>query len=484
VGATKTSGRDWLILTCTGMGILMPGIDATGINVVLPSIQHDLGASLATLQWTINAFLLAIAVSVITVGRLGDQFGRRRMYLLGLAIFLVGSVICGIAPDVAVLLAGRAVQGIGGAMLFTLSMALVRQSFPENRLGWAMGLYGSLAAVGLSLGPLVAGALSDFVSWRAFFLFNVPLVLIAAAITVRTLDEYRDEQAGHELDPPGVALLGLSLGCLVVALVQSEEWGWGSPATLGLIAAAVVALAVFVVVERRARAPLVDFSVFRSRTFLGCNVAVAIVFAVLFGYLFLYGLFFQNIQGDSPFVAGLKFLPYPLAFLVVASSVGKLVDAVGARLPIATGMAGFAVTLFALSEFTENTPEWLIVLVFAAVGVSNALVTVASTRGALSSVPLETAGVASGMTVTSRYVGGSLGVAVTAAIFQALESDHASEGTTQAFIAGMSGAMKVAAGVAVAGVIITLLTVSGDRHVLRDRWHGRRHLHYPHPTNH
>ena len=430
----------------------MTAIDATAINVALADIQRDLDASVSSLQLVVNAFTLALVVVVITVGRLGDMLGRRRVYVWGFVGYAVASVICALAPSDVVLILGRLLLGIAGAILFSLSLALLRTGFSRDRLVWAIGIYATISAVGLALGPLVGGGLVDLASWRAIFWANLPLTAIGIALTLGYVEESSDPAAGRRIDLPGVATLGLGLGATVLAVVQSSEWGWSSPATIGLLVGGCALLALFVVVERAARSPIVEFDMFRNATFTGCNVVCLALFWVVFAFLFLFGLYFQNVEGDSAFVAGLRLLPYAVAFMLVAPRVGALVERLGARATVVAGTVVTVIGVLGLSEVDPGTPAWVVAVFAALIGIGNAVAIVPVNAQGVTAAPPAKAGLASGILVMARYLGAVIGVAVVGEVL-----DSASGG----FVDGLSVAMKITAAVGLAGAAVAALTLKG-----------------------
>jgi EmrB/QacA subfamily drug resistance transporter len=431
---------------------MMTAIDATAINVALADIQRELGASVSALQLIVNAFTLALVVVVVTVGRLGDMLGRRRVYVWGFVGYALASAICALAPSDVVLIVGRVLLGIAGAVLFSLSLALLRAGFRDDRLSWAIGMYATLSAVGLALGPLVGGGLIDLISWRAIFWANLPLAAIGVWLTLAYVEESGDPEAGRRIDLPGVVTLGAGLGAVVMGIVQSSQWGWGSPATIGLLVGGCVALALFVVVERGAKVPIIEFAMFRDATFTGCNVVCLVLFWVVFAFLFLFGLYFQNVEGDSAFVAGLRLLPYAVAFMLAAPRVGGLLARFGPRKTVVAAMGLMVVGVLGLSSVDPGTPVWVVVVLTAVIGVANAVAIVPVNAEGVAAAPAAKAGVASGILVMSRYLGGVVGVAVVGELLEAAGAD---------FVAGLSTAMQVTAAVGAAGAVTAALTLNG-----------------------
>jgi EmrB/QacA subfamily drug resistance transporter len=430
---------------------MMTAIDATAINVALADIRGDLDTSVSALQLIVNAFTLSLVVVVVTVGRLGDMVGRRRVYVWGFVAYSLASVICAIAPGDLALIAGRLLLGVGGAILFSLSLALLRAGFREDRLPWAIGLYSTIAAVGLALGPVVGGGLVDLFSWRAIFWANLPLIALGIGLTLAHVDESGDPAAGRRIDLPGVVLLGLGLGATVLALVQSSEWGWGSPATIGLLAGGCALLALFALVERIAQSPIVEFAMFRNATFSGCNVVGFVLFWAVFAFLFLFGLYFQEVEGDSAFVAGLRLLPYALAFMLCAPLVDRVVVRFGSRATVTTAMLLTAAGSLGLSQVEPGTPAWIAAALAGVIGAANAAAIIPVNAEGVSAVPAAKAGLASGVLVMSRYLGGVIGIAVVGEVLEGAGG----------FVAGLSTGMEITAAVAVAGAVTAALTLGG-----------------------
>jgi DHA2 family methylenomycin A resistance protein-like MFS transporter len=431
---------------------MMTAVDATAVNVSLADIQRDLGASVSALQLIVNAFTLALVVVVVTVGRLGDMLGRRRVYAWGFVGYALASAVCALAPSDVVLILGRVLLGVAGAVLFSLSLALLRAGFRGDRLGWAIGMYATLSAVGLALGPLVGGGLVDLISWRAIFWANLPLAAIGLGLTLAYVGESSDPAAGRRIDLPGVVSLGAGLGAVVLSVVQSSEWGWGSPVTIGLLLGGCALLGLFVVLERGAKSPIIEFALFRDATFTGCNVVCLVLFWVVFAFLFIFGLYFQDVEGDSAFVAGLRLLPYAVAFMLAAPRVGGLLVRFGPRATVVAGMGLMVAGVLGLSSVDPGTPVWLVAVLTIVIGVGNAVAIVPVNAEGMAAAPAAKAGLASGILVMSRYLGGVVGVAVVGELLEGAGAD---------FVAGLSTAMRVTAVVGAAGAMTAALTLRG-----------------------
>src|SRR5437870_8099127 len=279
--------RRWWTLGAMCFALFMIMLDNTVVNVALPSIQRDLKASISSLEWTVNAYTLTFAVLLVTGGRLGDIFGRRRMFLFGVAVFALSSALIGLAPSQHWLVAGRAIQGIGGAFMMPGTLSIISNTFPPQERGRAIGTWAGVSALALALGPAVGGALTEYVSWRAIFFLNLPVAVGALVVTLYAARESRDPSVDRTVDYPGIAALSVGLTALVLALVEGNRWHWGSAPIVALLATAGVGLVAFVLVELRGSAPMVQFDYFRSRSFVGANaVAFVISFAMLAMFFF------------------------------------------------------------------------------------------------------------------------------------------------------------------------------------------------------
>src|SRR4051812_27009481 len=318
--------------------LFMVMLDNTVVNVALPSIQRSFDASLSALEWTINAYSLSFAVLLVTGGRLGDIFGRRLIFLIGVVVFATASALIGLSPTEGTLVAFRAVQGVGAAMMMPATLSIITNAFPPAERGKAIGTWAGVSAIALALGPLVGGWLTEDVTWRAIFFINVPVAAVAIAVTLFATRESRDETATRQVDYPGIAALTVGLTALVLALVEGNAWGWTSTPILTLFAITIVALVAFVVIENRSAAPIVDFRFFKSRSFLGANlVAFSISFAMLAVFFFL-ALYMQNILGYTPLETGVRFLPSTLVIMVAGPVSGRLADRIGPRTPLVVGL--------------------------------------------------------------------------------------------------------------------------------------------------
>jgi EmrB/QacA subfamily drug resistance transporter len=409
--------RKWWTLLAVSVATFMLLLDITVVNVALPSIRKDLGASFTDLQWVVDAYALTLATLVLTAGSLADRLGRRRLFIIGLSIFSLSSLLCGLAPDPTFLNLSRALQGVGGAVMFAVSLALVAQEFPAGReRGTAMGVYGATIGVAVAIGPLVGGALTETLGWRSIFFLNVPIGIAAIVITYAKLRESRDPNATR-VDWAGVATFSGSLFLLVLALVRGNDEGWGSAAIVLLFVGAAALLLAFIAIERRISEPMLPLELFRLPSFTGVQLAAFAVSASMFA-LFLYiTLYLQNYLGYSPLQAGLRYLPITVTSFFAAPIAGALLSRVHARVLMSVGLGLAGIGLLLMSGI-EAGSEWTTLLGgFLVAGVGIGLLNPVIADVALSVVPKERSGMAAGINDTFRQVGISVGVAVWGAIF-------------------------------------------------------------------
>jgi EmrB/QacA subfamily drug resistance transporter len=409
--------RKWWTLTAVTVATFMLLLDITVVNVALPSIREDLGASFTDLQWVVDAYALTLAAVVLTAGSLADRFGRRRLFAWGLGIFSAASLLCALAPDPTFLNVARALQGIGGAAMFAVSLALLAQEFPAGReRGMAMGIYGASIGVAVAIGPLVGGALTDGLGWESIFYLNVPIGLAAIAVTYAKLRESRDPNATR-VDWPGVATFSAALFMLVLGLVRGNDEGWGSALIVSLFTGSAALMAAFVAIESRVREPMLPLGLLKRPSFTGVQLAAFAISASAFA-LFLYiTLYLQNYHGYSPLETGLRYLPITVASFFAAPIAGALLSRVAARALLSVGLALSGAGLLLMSGVDAGS-EWTTLLGgFLVLGGGVGLLNPVIGDVALSVVPKERSGMAAGINDTFRQVGVAVGVAVWGAIF-------------------------------------------------------------------
>ena len=418
--------RKWWTLIAVSVATFMLLLDITVVNTALPSIQKDLGASFTDLQWVIDAYTLALAAVVLTAGSIADRIGRRAVFGAGLGLFAIASLAAGVSPDATFLNISRAVQGIGAAAMFAVSLALVAQEFPAGKeRATAMGVYGASIGVAVAIGPLVGGAITSSLGWRWVFFINVPIGIAAIAVTFAKLRESRDPNATR-VDWLGLATFSTGLLMLVLALVRGNDEGWGSPLIVALLTGAAAMLAAFAVIEQRVAEPMLPLGLFRRRAFTGVQLAALAVSASLFA-LFLYlTLYLQNYLGYSPLQAGLRYLPITLAPFFVAPLAVALMARVQARVLLAVGLAATGAGLLLMGGLSTSSSWTALLPGFLVAGIGVGLLNPVIADVALSVVSKDRSGMAAGINDTFRQVGISIGVAAWGAIFLAKGADKIS----------------------------------------------------------
>jgi EmrB/QacA subfamily drug resistance transporter len=402
-----------LFAMCFGLFMIM--LDNTIVNVALPSIQRDLHASPETLAWTVNAYVVPFAALILLGGKLGDRFGRRRMFVVGVAVFTAASAACAVSTTAGALVASRTVQGAGAALMNPLSLSILVATFPRERLPAAIGVWAGISGLGLAIGPLLGGVLVENVSWSAVFWINVPIGVLAMAVTLRAVRESRDA-TGRSLDIPGAALVTSALFCVVWGLIKSDSHGFGSVYVVGFLLTGLVLGILFVGRERRAVDPMLPLSFFARRLFSVSDAVMLLVGFAMFGAIYYGALYLQNVQGYSALQAGLRTLPWTLMILVVAPIAGRVNSRIGARMPAAVGMLLVALGLIGLARLSATSAYSSIWPAFVLCGVGTALAMPTVSAAAMSAIASDKAGVGSGVLNTARQVGGALGIAVLGAV--------------------------------------------------------------------
>jgi EmrB/QacA subfamily drug resistance transporter len=409
--------RKWWTLLAVSVATFMLLLDITVVNTALPAIQEDLGASFTELQWVIDAYTLSLAALVLTAGSLADRLGRRRVFAAGLGVFTVASLAAGLAPDPTFLNIARAVQGIGGAIMFAVSLALVAQEFaPGRERGTAMGIYGATIGVSVAIGPLVGGALVDSLGWESVFFLNVPVGIAAIAVTYAKLRESRDPNATR-IDWAGLVTFSSALFLLVLGLLRGNEEGWGSTFIVSLLAGAAALMIAFLAIESRVKEPMLPLRLFRKPAFTGVQLAALGVSASMFA-LFLYITFYlQNYLGHSPLEAGLIYLPFTVINFFVAAAGGALMARMPARVIMSVGLLMTGIGLLLMGGINPGD-EWTTLLGgFLIAGAGTGLLNPVIADVAVSVVPKEQSGMAAGINDTFRQVGIAVGIAAWGAIF-------------------------------------------------------------------
>ncbi len=455
-------------LVAVSLAVFMTTVDNTVVNVALPSIRTDLGLGQSALEWIVDGYILAFATLLLTGGRVGDLFGRRRAFLAGLAVFTGASLLGGFADSAATLVGARVLLGVGAALVTPATLAIISAAFPADERGKAIGGWAAVGALGFALGPVAGGLLAEHAGWSWIFWLNVPLGALALAVGRRAIVESRDESAGRTLDPGGILGSGAGLFALTYALIEANRYGWRSPAILGLLTAAAAAFALFVRHERRVAEPMLELALFRRRTFAAGNLLLVLAGFGLFGVFFFLSLYLQGIVGLSPVQGGLAFTPMAAVIVVAAPLSARLAERAGADRVVSTGLLLFAIGLYLMSRADAGS-TYLDVLPGLLVASLGSALTTPLTTAVLASVPVEKAGIASGALNTSRELAGALGIAVLGAILAARRHAELGHGATAsaAFVSGYSLALLIGAGVMLVGAVVAAIALHEPRSLCR-----------------
>jgi len=425
---TKSKGRGLrgsprLTLLAAALGVMMVALDGTIVAVANPAIQARLGASLADIQWVTNGYLLALAVTLITIGKIGDRFGHKKVFLTGIVGFAAMSAAVGlsgsIASSISLIILFRVLQGVFGAMLQPTALALLRETFPIEKLNSAIGIWGAVIGASTAAGPIVGGLLVQHVGWEACFYINVPVGVIALAFGLLVLRETPPSPAARSFDIPGIGLLTAFLFLLVWGLIKGPDYGWGSSTTIAYFAGAVVALASFIAWEVRAKEPLLPLKLFRSVPLSAGTVLVLTLMFSLFGAMFFMTFFMENVHGTDAIGAGVRMLPLTGMMMLGAPLAGVIITKIGPRVPMFAGMLLAAVALFGLSRISITSSMNDTIIWFAMLGLGLSPVMVGATEVIVGNAAVELAGVAGGLQSTAMQVGGTIGTSVLGAVMSA-----------------------------------------------------------------
>jgi EmrB/QacA subfamily drug resistance transporter len=438
-------GKWWtLVGSCFGLFILM--LDSTVVALALPEIRGDVGATPEQLQWVMNVYLLTIAVLVVTAGRLGDMFGRKRVFLIGLVAFALGSVVSGAAGDANVLILGRVLQGVGAAPCLALSLALVVNVFPPEERARALGIWAAVSAVALAIGPLVGGILIE-IDWRVIFWINLPVAALGVFITARAAPESTDPGSGTKIDWPGLAALSVGLTGIVLALVQSQAWS--GAAVIALAVVGIAALWAFWRIEHRVSEPIVEFALFRNGPYFGASAAAFALVGAYWAVMFFQPQYLQDVRGHSPIVCGLLVLPITVPMVFVSPFSGRLIARFGARGLMTAGMACGLVGVIVLTQIGADSSYALLFAGYLLFGVALGLVYAPMSTAAMAAMPSDKCGIASGVLAMDRVFAGAVALAGTGAIFHALLNDGHS------FAASIAGSTWLLVALLAAGTALT-----------------------------
>ena len=502
-------GSPRLTLLAAALGVMMVALDGTIVAVANPAIQSHLGASLADIQWVTNAYLLALAVTLITIGKIGDRFGHKKVFLTGIVGFGLTSAAIGLSGDVAksitLMIAFRALQGVFGAMLQPTALALLRNTFPVEKLNNAIGAWGAVLGASTAAGPIIGGLLVQHINWEACFYVNIPVGIIALVVGLLVIRETPPSPDARSFDVPGIILLTAFLFLLVWGLIKGPDYGWGSGETIGYFAGAVVALIAFIVREAKTRAPLLPLKLFRSVPLSAGTVLVLALMFAMFGAMFFMTFFMENAHGLDTIATGVRLLPMTGMMIIGSPLAGVVITKAGPRIPMFIGMLLAAVALFGLSRLSIDSSLNGTILWFGLLGLGLSPVMVGATEVIVGNASVELAGVASGLQATAMQVGGTIGTSVLGAVMSAkvasllparwaaahlpalspeqlaavksattVGAAPAQKGmspqvasaiadvTHTTFVSGMTASFLVASVVAVGGALIALLTKKGD----------------------
>jgi EmrB/QacA subfamily drug resistance transporter len=493
-----------MTLLAVALGVGMVALDGTVVSVANPTISDKLHASLGDLQWVTNGYLLSLAVALIVGGKLGDRFGRRLIFCIGIVGFALMSLGCALSTSIGELITFRVIQGLAGALLMPNTLALLRSAFPPDQLGRAVGIWGGSTAIATASGPIIGGLLVQNVSWESIFLLNLPLGAVALVVTLAVVAESREPNSGRGFDLLGVGALSGGLFCIIWALIETDSHAWTSSYTIIFLAAGVLLLILFVVRELLAANPLLPMDLFKNRSLSGGTVLVILGFLCLFGVLFFVSLYLQNVHGYSPVGAGVRMLPLTGVFAVSAPLGGVMTEKLGPRPPLAIGMAILGIAMLGLHGLGVDSGYSALWPWFLLIGISLGLVVVASSEAIVGNAPVERGGVAGGLQSTANQLGGVLGTAILGSILASkvgatlpgLIRSHGVTGSAarqlvagkqyisqglaptihgagpgvqakvvaashDAFMNGLHASLLVAAGVAFAGVLIALVVQRG-----------------------
>ncbi|MGA8817465.1 MAG: MFS transporter, partial [Xanthobacteraceae bacterium] len=446
----RATGGTTLILLTMSLGVLIAQIDTSVVNLAVKEIGASLNAGVTALQWVVDAYNLVYASLLLTAGTLADLYGRRRIFALGIALFTLGSLVCGLAPNATVLVAGRAVAGLGAALEVPTSLAILAVAYPgAKQRAQALGIWASCNGLAFIIGPTLGGVLVESVGWRSIFLLIIPLCVLALGLTATAVPESSDPK-GRSLDVPGQALAVAALGALSLAVIEGPRWGWESFASVAAFAGSALAAVLFVLRQRGADGALVPLPMFRNRVFsASLGIAAAMTFG-MYAMLFLTPLYLQASRGDGALLAGVELLPMSVTFVIVSQLSGKIANAYGPRLPMTLGMAMMGLGLFMLALIPLDNSLWLVEAALLVIGCGLGLNTAPVNGVAVANVAAARSGTASGLVNTARMVGATLGVAVLGAIFATVaggspDAGHIIAGLPPAFIVGGIGEMLGAA---------------------------------------
>jgi MFS transporter, DHA2 family, methylenomycin A resistance protein len=452
--------RPPLVLLAASLGVLIAQVDTSVVSLAAKPIAADLGSTVSDMQWMVDAYNLVYAALLLTAGALGDLYGRRRVFICGIVLFALGSAVCAAAPSTGVLLAGRALTGVGAALELPMSLVLLALAYPEPRARQrALGVWASCNGLAFIIGPTLGGLLVDTVGWRSIFYLILPLC-VPALLLARFAVEESSSPAGRKLDLPGQLAAVAALGGLAFAAIEGAHLGWGSAPVLLAALLGCAGAAAFVRIERRTAGGLVPFELFESRPFSASLAIAGLMTFGMYALLFLMPLYFQVMRGDSPLMAGVRMLPMSVAFVLVSQWSGRIVERIGARSAMAWGMAAMGIGEILCALVPAEGGAWLVAVGFVVTGVGLGLNTAPVNNVAMANAPSERSGTASGLLNTARMVGATLGIAILGAVFAHFAGQaYGVEG----FLPGLRTALTLGGMAELAGAAIALLFIARTR---------------------
>jgi EmrB/QacA subfamily drug resistance transporter len=459
--------RKWWTLGALSFALFMIMLDNTIVNVALPAIKSDLGIGTSELEWVVTAYALTFAVLLLTGGKLGDLYGRRLIFAIGLVIFTASSLACGLSSSATELIGARAVQGVGSALMMPATLSIITATFAARERGMAIGVWAGVSAMALAIGPLLGGVITENISWNWIFFVNVPIGILGVIAAIVVVPESKDTSHEQRLDPLGLVTSGIGLLALVYALIEGHSFGWTSARILGLFLVAAFGLAAFVFVESRQRLPLLDLTLFRNGTFTGANIVAILVTLAMFGIFVFFPIYMQTFRGWSPIQSGAALLPWTILIVIFAPIAGKLTDRVGSRWLITGGMTTVALCCLELSTVTVSSSFWHMLPGFVLGGLGMSFVMTPMSAAVMGAAPIDKAGVASGVLNTFRQVGVALGIAIMGAIITNREAAALRAGADppHAFVHGLTSGMRVSAAICLGGAVVAALLIRQYRQV-------------------
>lgn len=454
MATTHSQSTKWGTLFSASIACFVAFIDFAIVNTALPAIQEELSASLLELQWMMNAFVLAVSVLMVTMGRIADLFGRRFINVIGVVIFGLFSLLAGMAFDPVFLVLCRLMQGISTAIIIPSSMALISHAFPANEKGKAIGIWGSITGIGLAIGPVLGGFIVSGLDWRWIFYINIPFVLLSLILSFLFVKESRDENSEKKIDWRGFACITIGISTLVVGLIQAPDWGWSNFYTLSCFTISLIAFIGFYFSEKKSRSPIIPPEVFSNRTFAGCAIALFCMVFFVWSTFFLMPQYLQNIRKEEPYVVGLMLLPITATLAILSPLAGRGADLFSTKKIILFGVLFMTLSSLGQTFFLEQSPLWLVLGSFIAMGIAWALVSNPAVAKGIGSMPHHLSGTATGVLWTVQNIGGSIGLALAGTIFR---SSYQLDPSVATFLSGYHNAMWLLVAVS----ICTFFAIAG-----------------------